>query len=118
MKNFPVTEKKREELYTQMKAVGIHEEDLEEKFIRSSGPGGQNANKVATCVVLKHLPTKLEVKYDKERTQGLNRFFARRKLIEAVQEQLGVKTAKQIKINKSRKQKARRKRRSNSSCEN
>ena len=53
--NFGVTRKKQEELEARMAALGLREEDLEEKYIRSSGPGGQNVNKTASCVYLKHI---------------------------------------------------------------
>jgi peptide chain release factor len=55
----------------------FREEDVQEHFIRSSGPGGQNVNKVATCVVLTHRPTGIQVKCQSERTQYLNRVKAR-----------------------------------------
>jgi len=60
----------------------IPEGQLEEKFIRSSAPGGQNVNKTSTCVYLKHLPTGLEVKCQIERSQAQNRYFARKILAE------------------------------------
>jgi len=64
-----------------MRHLGIREEDIEESFIRSSGPGGQNVNKVATCVMLLHRPTGISVKCQKTRSQGLNRYHARCLLI-------------------------------------
>jgi protein subunit release factor B len=62
----------------------IREEDIIERFTRSSGPGGQNVNKVSTCVCLKHLPTGIEVRCSSERSQAQNRLIARRLLREKV----------------------------------
>ena len=64
-----------------MEELGIFEKDIEEKFVRSSGHGGQNVNKTSTCVYLKHIPTGIEVKCMKDRSQSINRFLARRELI-------------------------------------
>lgn len=64
-------------LRERMQGLGVREEDIQESFIASSGPGGQNVNKVASCVYLKHIPTGIEVKCQKERTQGANRYAAR-----------------------------------------
>lgn len=63
---------------------GIREEDIIERFIRSSAPGGQNVNKTSTCVYLKHIPTGIEVKCQRERSQRLNRYIARSILAEKV----------------------------------
>ena len=69
----------------------IREEDIEEHFIRSSGPGGQNVNKVATCVLIIHRPTGVQVKCQSERSQYLNRVKARellsRELIRRLREE-------------------------------
>jgi len=65
---------------------GIREEDIVEKFIRASGPGGQFVNKTSSCVYLKHIPTGIEVKCQKERSQALNRYAARKILAEKVKE--------------------------------
>ena len=67
-----------------MEALGLREKDIEEKFIRSSGSGGQKVNKTSTCVYLRHIPTGIEVKCMRERSQSLNRFFARRELVEKI----------------------------------
>jgi protein subunit release factor B len=69
-----------------MRALGVREEDLEEQFVRSSGPGGQNVNKVATCVVLRHRPTALSVKCQDRRTQAENRLTARAWLCDKIEE--------------------------------
>ena len=72
--DFGVTDKKQAELEARMAALGLRKADLEEKFIHSSGPGGQRVNKTASCVYLKHVPTGLEVKMQQERQQRLNRY--------------------------------------------
>ena len=75
---YPVSEEKSKWLKERMEVLGIYEKDIEERFIRSSGRGGQKVNKTSTCVYLKHIPTGIEVKWMKERNQSLNRFLARR----------------------------------------
>jgi len=113
MIHFPtVTEKKVNALYARMQSLEIDESQFEESFTRSSGPGGQNVNKNATCVVLKHIPTGLSVKMQKERTQAMNRFFARRRICELIEEKkMGQLSPQALKAEKIRKQKSRRKRR-------
>lgn len=86
--NFGVSQKKLSELRERMKRCGVREEDLEEQFVRSGGKGGQKVNKTSTCVYLKHIPTGIEVKCQKTRSQSLNRFFARRILLEKIEERL------------------------------
>ena len=109
---FSVTEKKATALRERMERCGVSESDLNEEFVRSSGPGGQKVNKTSTCVMLKHGPTGFIVKMGKERSQGLNRYYARKRLCEMIEEkQLGKKSPKAIAEDKIRKQKQRRKRR-------
>ena len=75
-------------LEKKMLALGVREEDIVESFIRSSGPGGQNVNKTATCVYLKHLPTGLEVKCQRQRSQLLNRNLARHILLSKIENRI------------------------------
>ena len=111
MIHFPVSEEKNQWLKEKMENLGIREEDIEEKFIRSSGSGGQKVNKTSTCVYLKHIPTGIEVKCMRERSQSLNRFLARRELVEKISKMSGRGTSDDVKIEKIRRQKAKRKKR-------
>lgn len=112
MSNTGVGIKKDRALEEKMLRLGIRGEDIIEKFIRAQGPGGQNVNKVATCVYLRHLPTGIEVKCQKERSQAQNRFFARRILVEKIETLiLGRESEKQKEIEKIRRQKRKRSRR-------
>ena len=95
-----------------MRRLGVEERDFDERFIRSSGPGGQNVNKVSTCVVLRHRPSGLEVRCQQERSQALNRFFARRILLQRLEAQrLGALSETAARIAKIRRQKRKRSRR-------
>ena len=111
MIHFPVSEEKNQGLKEKMEALGIREEDIEEKFVRSSGRGGQKVNKTSTCVYLKHIPTGIEVKCMKERSQPLNRFLARRELVRRVEELSGVVTSSDARKEKLRRQKAKKRKR-------
>jgi len=108
---FHVSEEKNKWLRERMKALGIHEKDIEEKFIRSSGSGGQKVNKTSTCVYLKHIPTGIEVKWMEERSQSLNRFLARRELAQRIERLLGKLTVNDREIEKTKRQKLKRKKR-------
>ena len=108
----PVSKTKGDQLKVRMAAIGLCEEDIKESFVRSSGKGGQKVNKVSTCVVLKHIPTGIVVKCQKERTQSLNRFFARRRLLEKLEaKKLGKKSEAEKRRWKIRKQKQKRSKR-------
>jgi protein subunit release factor B len=108
MLTFAVSDEKNKWLREKMKALKIHDEDLIEKFVRSSGKGGQKVNKTSTCVYLKHLPTGIEVKCMKDRSQSLNRFLARRELMERIENLSGNTTCRDLRTEKIRKQKAKR----------
>jgi peptide chain release factor len=112
MGKFGVSPEKERALEVRLQVLHIHEEDLEETFIRSSGPGGQHVNKTSTCVRLVHRPTGLSVKVQESRSQGLNRFLARRLLADRVEQQLrGAASLHEHQRDKIRRQKQRRARR-------
>jgi protein subunit release factor B len=95
-----------------MESLGIHEKDIVEKFIRSSGKGGQKVNKTSTCVYLKHIPTDIEVKCQRERYQAVNRYLARRILVDKVEAMIrGKESEEQQRIAKIRRQKRKRSKR-------
>lgn len=109
---FPVSPEKARALAEQMARLGVREADLEERFVRSGGHGGQNVNKVATCVVLHHGPSGVTVKCQEARTQGMNRFLARRWLCERLAAaRAGTASRAQQEAERIRRQKRRRSRR-------
>lgn len=107
-----VRKEKQEALQRRMESLGIYEKDILEKFVRSSGRGGQKVNKTSTCVYLKHIPTQIEVKCQQERSQALNRFLARRILADKIEAMIkGKESEEQQKIEKIRRQKRKRSKR-------
>lgn len=106
---FRVTQEKDRVLHDKMEALGIKESDIIERFIRSQGHGGQKVNKTSTCVYLKHVPTGIEVKCQQERSQSLNRFLARRILVNKIENMvLGKESDEQQRIEKIKRQKRKR----------
>ncbi len=112
MSIFNVSPKKEKALLDRMRELNVNEDDLEESFIRSSGPGGQKVNKTSSCVCLRHIPTDITVKYQRERSQALNRFFARRMLLDQIElKQRGYLKEDKKRIEKIRSQKRKRRKR-------
>ena len=112
MSIFSVSLSKVKAMHKRMEKLGIRAQDLDEYFVRSGGAGGQNVNKVSTCVVLKHIPSGLFVKCQRERSRALNRFIARRILLDKIEKQeLGRRSMEARRIAKIRRQKKRRSRR-------
>jgi protein subunit release factor B len=112
MSAFPVSFEKEKQLAQRMAALGVRQSDVEETFVKSGGHGGQNVNKLATCVMLFHRPTGLQVKCQATRQQGLNRFIARRLLLDKIEKlKTGRVAAEEARIEKIRRQKRKRSRR-------
>jgi len=109
---FGVGRDKEEALRARMRSLGIREEDIDEKFVLASKKGGQKVNKTSACVYIKYRPLALEVKCQEERSQALNRFLARRILVDKVASLLlGRQSDERQRIEKIRRQKRKRSRR-------
>jgi protein subunit release factor B len=107
-----ISPEKEQQLRKRMQDLGVREADLVEKFILGSGHGGQKINKTSSCVYLRHVPSGLEVKCQRERSRAMNRFLARRELCERLEERVrGEASARQQQREKIRRQKRRRSRR-------
>src|SRR5512138_1507642 len=112
MNAFAVTQDKEQQLAERMRSLGVLESDLEETFVRSGGHGGQNVNKTSTCVMLLHKPSGVQVKCQETRQQGLNRFIARRLLLDKLEAiKNGRIAAQRAEVEKIRRKKRKRSRR-------
>ncbi|MBI2339671.1 MAG: peptide chain release factor-like protein [Deltaproteobacteria bacterium] len=112
MPAFPTSPAKQHDLASRMEKYNVREEDLVENFIRGSGAGGQKINKTSSCVQLIHPPTGIEIRCQKTRSQALNRFLARRLLVDEIAGRIeGKKSAERMRIEKIRRQKRKRSRR-------
>lgn len=108
-----ISSAKWQQLKQRMLELGIFEDDLQEKFILGSGRGGQKIQKTASCVYLMHEPTGMEIKCQESRSREENRYYARKRLCDKIDEQLHQeKSKRQQAMEKIRRQKRRRTRRS------
>ena len=104
MLRMPVSPEKLQKLQEMMERLGVHKNDLEEKFVRGSGKGGQKVNKTNNCVCLVHRPTGLVIKCHREREREINRFLARRALCDELDHRLnGAPSPKQMEAMRARK---------------
>ncbi len=109
---YPINPTTQKKLLERLARLGVIEEDLEEKFIKGSGPGGQKINKTSSCVYLLHKLTGIEIKCQRGRSQIMNRYYARCELCERLEGKiLGEQSKRQQEIEKIRRQKKRRTRR-------
>jgi peptide chain release factor len=112
MPTFPISDSKKDALLRKMRKYDVKEEDLEEQFILGSGSGGQKINRTASCVLIKHVPSGMQVKCQKTRSQALNRYYARKILVDLIEQKVeGKRSVAQKKQEKIRRQKRRRSRR-------
>jgi peptide chain release factor len=96
-------------LAARMSKLGLREEDIVESFIRGTGAGGQKINKTSSTVVLRHVPTGIEVRCQRERSQSQNRHLARVELCDRIEQRRAeARLEKQNAREKTRRQKRKR----------
>lgn len=95
---FGISPDKEKSILSNMRRLGVNEKDVVESFIRSSGRGGQKVNKSSSRVYLKHIPTGIEVKFQKERSQALNRFLAWQLLLQKIESRILERRAEEKRI--------------------
>jgi protein subunit release factor B len=89
--------------------LGLNLGDFEEKFARSSGPGGQHVNKVSTAVMLRHGPTGAAVTVQDTRSQSMNRQLAWTRLLDSIEEKRRAeRAARRSEVEKKRRQNSKR----------
>ena len=108
MLRFPVSGQKQEDLSGRMLRLQLVEGQIEESYFKASGPGGQKTNKTLTGVTLLHRPTGIRVRCQRERSQGINRFIARRLLVEELEARTQGKTRHEAKAERLRSEKEKR----------
>ncbi len=107
-----ISEGKQKQLRERLEALAVRESDIVEQFVRGSGKGGQKINKTSSCVILHHRPSGIIVKCQQERSQAMNRYFARRELCDRLEEKnQAITSEREQKREKIRRQKRRRSRR-------
>lgn len=109
---FPVSPEKQRQLEERMARLGLREGDIVEDFVKGSGAGGQKINKTSVAVSLRHGPSGLMVRCQESRSQALNRFLARRKLVEKLEARIrGFRSEDEQRREKIRRQKRKRSKR-------
>ncbi len=108
MLRFPVSDQKQADLIDRMRQLRLAEGEIEESYFKASSPGGQKANKTLTGVNLIHRPSGVRVRCQRERSQGINRFLARRLLVEEMEARQNGKTRHIVKAEQLREKKEKR----------
>jgi peptide chain release factor len=94
------------QIQRRLDTLGVIPTDVEEKFVRGSGPGGQKINKTSSTVCLRHVPTGVEVRVQRERSQAANRELAWQELCEKLETALrDAETARRAAVEKERRRK-------------